>query len=186
VRHGILKTPARRFFNRLVIAAYAGGFASAGLYAYYSQLAFGIYPLRQYGGRDASLRGLAKLAARGNAVLIFPQGEHTRPERERTGDPEARFRPGVAVLAQVLDAAVVPFGLAGTERMMPAFLEEYHGPTIANIPVSITRGPLAIAFGKPLTLQPGEDPHDFAARLQEASFALTRQAENALTGERVK
>ena len=186
VRHGIRKTPARRFFNRLVIAAYAGGFASAGWYAKYSQIAFGIYPLRQYGGRDASLRGLAKLAGLGNAVLIFPQGEHTRPELERAGDARARFKPGVGVLAQALDAAVVPFGLAGTERMMPPFLEDYHGPTIANIPVSIKRGPLAIAFGAPLRIAPDETPHAFATRLQEASFALTREAEAALNGRRAK
>jgi len=186
IRHGLLKTPARRFFNRLVIAAYAGGFASAGLYAKYSQLAFGIYPLRQYAGRDASLRGLAKLAAAGNAVLIFPQGAHTEPELEQADALEARFRPGVGLLAQALDAAVVPFGLAGTEIMMPAHLEKYHGPTIANIPVSIKRGPLAIAFGPPLRPDPNEDPHAFAARLQDASFALARQAEQALAGKRVK
>jgi 1-acyl-sn-glycerol-3-phosphate acyltransferase len=186
VRHGLLKTPARRLAGRLVVTAYAGGFAAAGLYATYSRLAFGIYPLRQYGEREASLRGLARLAQAGNAVLIFPQGAHVRPEQERAGDPAARFRPGVAHLAAALDAAVVPFGLAGTEQLMPAYLEEYQGLTIANIPVSIRRGPLAIAFGAPLTPEPDEAPQAFAARLQDVSLALTRQAEGALTGERVK
>ena len=181
IRHGLKQTAARRFFNRLVVAAYAGGFASAGVFARYAQVAFGVYPLRQYGEREASLRGLAKLAGAGNAVLIFPQGEHTDPDREITNDPRARFRPGVAHLAAALDAAVVPFGLAGSEKLMPAHLENYHGPTIANIPVSITRGPLAIAFDKPLRLEPGEDPHAFAARLQEVCFALARRAEAAQT-----
>jgi 1-acyl-sn-glycerol-3-phosphate acyltransferase len=179
IRFALKQTAARRFFNRLVVAAYAGGFQSAGLYAYYSQVAFGIYPLRQYGEREASLRGLAKLAAAGNGVLIFPQGEHTEPEREIAGDAQARFRPGVAHLAAALDAAVVPFGLAGSEKMIPPRLEEYHGPTIANIPVSIKRGPLAVAFGRPLRLEPGEQPHAFAARLQDVCFALARQAEAA-------
>jgi len=75
---------------------------------------------------------------------------------------------------------VVPFGLAGTERVMPPFLEEYRGLLIAGVPVSLKRRPLAIAFGQPLTLEPGEEPHAFAARLQDACYALARQAEQAL------
>ena len=186
VRRGLARTAARRLAGRLVIPAYAGGFAKAGLYARYSMLAFGVYPLRQYGERDASLRGLARLAAAGNAVLIFPQGAHTRPEDERAGKPEARFRPGVAHLAAALEAAVVPFGIAGTERLMPPFVEEFKGLKIANIPVAVRRGPVALAFGAPLTPQPGETPQEFTARLQEASFALSRQAEQALSGVKVK
>ena len=44
------------------------------------------------------------------------------------------------------------------------------------------RGPLAIAFGAPLRRAEGESPRAFAARLQDASYALTRQAEAALEG----
>jgi len=51
---------------------------------------------------------------------------------------------------------------------------------IAGIPVAITRGPLAIAFGPPLRRGPEETPRAFAARLQESSYALTREAERAL------
>jgi hypothetical protein len=46
--------------------------------------------------------------------------------------------------------------------------------------VALRRGPLAIAFGAPLMLQPDESPHAFAARLQAVSYALTRQAEQAI------
>ena len=180
IRHSLRRTPARLLADRLVIAAQAGGFASAGLYAKYAMLAFGLYPLRQRGDREASLRRLAEIANAGNAVLIFPQGIHARPERERADDPATRFRPGVAHLAAALEAVVVPFGLAGTERVMPAHLDDYKGLVIAGIPISIRRGPLAIAYGAPLTLQPDEAPAGFAARLQAASYALTRQAEAAL------
>ena len=181
--HGLAKTPARRLVRRLIVAVYAGGFATAGLFAKYGSLAFGLYPLRQYGDRDASLRGLARLAQAGNAVLIFPQGQHVHPEQERTGDPAARFRPGVAYLATGLEAAVVPFGLAGTERAMPPSIAGFKGRVIAGIPVQIARGPLAIAFGTPLSLEPGETPQAFTARLQQASYALTRRAEQALGDE---
>jgi 1-acyl-sn-glycerol-3-phosphate acyltransferase len=179
VRHGLLRTPARRLAWRLVVAAGARGFGSARWWASYGILAFGLYPLRMYGEREASLRGLARLAERGNAVLIFPQGVHARPAQESAGAPAVAFRAGVAHLAAALDAAVAPFGLAGAERMVPAFLEEFHGPIIAGIPVSVRRGPLAIAFGPPLRLEPGEAPPDFAARLQTVCYALTRQAEAA-------
>jgi 1-acyl-sn-glycerol-3-phosphate acyltransferase len=148
----------------------------------YGKLALGNYPQRQYGDRTASLRSLARLAEAGNPILIFPQGAHIQPEAERAGDPAAQFRPGVAHLSAALNAAVVPFGLAGTERVMPPYLEDYQGLTIAGIPVAIKRGPLAIAFGAPLTPVPGEAPTAFAARLQEASFRLARQAEQALRG----
>ncbi len=79
----------------------------------------GLYPLHQHGDRDASLRGLVGLAGAGNAILIFPQGVHATPAQERAGDSAVRFRPGVALLAEALDAAVVPFGLAGTEQLIP-------------------------------------------------------------------
>jgi long-chain acyl-CoA synthetase len=180
VRFGLSRTPARGLERRLVIAAGAGGEGWRSPLARYGVVAFGLYPLQQVQDRDASLRGLVRIAQTGNAVLIFPQGTHARPEQERAGDPEVRFRPGVAHLAMALGASVVPFGLAGTERVMPPYLDEFHGLVVAGIPVSIKRRPLAIAFGPPLTLEPGEEPQAFAERLQEVCYGLTRQAEQAL------
>ena len=179
VRFGLRQTPARRLANRLVIAAGAAGQGWSSPLARYAVLAFGLYPLEQTRERDASLRALVRLGEAGNAVLIFPQGTHSRLEQEHANDPAVRFRPGVAHLAAALDAAVVPFGLAGTEQVMPAFLEEFKGPVIAGVPVSLRRRPLAIAFGQPLTLEPGEEPHAFARRLQDVCYALADLAEQA-------
>jgi long-chain acyl-CoA synthetase len=180
LRHALARTPARGLLGRLVTAVYAGGLAAAGPLARYGTLAFGLYPLRQYGQREASLRGLAQLARDGSPVLIFPQGAHVPPDLERANDPRAAFKPGVGHLAIGLRASVVPFGLAGSERVMPPTLEGHAGPVVAGIPVAIRRGPLAVAFGPPLRPQPGETAGAFAARLQEASFALSRRAEAAL------
>jgi 1-acyl-sn-glycerol-3-phosphate acyltransferase len=180
VRQGLARTPGRRLVRRLAIATGAEIFGQAGPLAQFGVLAFGLYPLQQYGGRAGSLRRLAQLAEAGNAVLIFPQGHHIRPADEQAGDSEAAFRPGVAHLAVALDAAVIPFGLAGTEHLMPPFLNEFKGLVIAKIPVAIRRGPLAIAFGAPLTPHPDEPPPVFTARLQAACFALAREAEAAL------
>ncbi len=183
VRASLRRTPARRLAGRLVVATGAGAFQAAGPLARFGVLAFGLYPLRQRGEQDASLRGLAKLAGKGNALLIFPQGAHVDPASERAGDPRASFRTGAAHLALALEAPVVPFGLAGTERILPPHADEFKGPKIAGIPVAIHRGPLAIAFGAPLRPEPGETPAAFTARLQTASFALARQAEAALQGD---
>jgi hypothetical protein len=73
----------------------------------------------------------------------------------------------------------VPFGLAGTEALMPPFLGDYHGPVIAGVPVSFARTTLAIAIGAPLAVQPNESAPAFAERLQAAAYALTREAEAA-------
>ncbi len=183
VRYALWHSPARRLVRRLVVAAAAGGFGTLRLHHWWTILALGLYPLRQHGDREASLRGLVRLAAAGNALLIFPQGAHARPAQERAGAPAARFRPGVALLAEALDAPVVPFGLAGTERLIPPTLEGFRGPVIAGIPAQVTRGPLAIAFGAPLRLAADEAPEAFAARLQAVCYALTRQAEAALAAE---
>lgn len=183
VRAALAKTPAANLTDRLVVAARANAFDTIpGFVTWYSILAFGMYPLRQYGEQDVSLRGLARLVELGNPLLIFPQGRHTRPEDEREGNPAADFKPGVGHLATALGAAVVPFGLAGTEEVMP---EE--GPVIVNVgdtPIRLKKGPLAIAFGEPLSLEPGETPLAFTRRLQAACFALARQCEAALAKEK--
>jgi long-chain acyl-CoA synthetase len=182
VKRGLTVTPAGKLGRKLVIAA---NLANAGPAAWIGIVTFGTYPLNQTAERDASLRGLAKLLQQGNAVLIFPQGKHADPPLELIDDPSVRFRPGVAHLVEALDAEVVPFGIAGTERLMPAHVEQYHGLVIAGVPVSITRGPLAIAFGPPVRMNDGETPREFTARLQDVCYALTRQAEAAIDGHSV-
>ena len=121
--------------------------------------------MRQYGEQDTSLRGLARLAQEGHAILIFPQGKHILPEAERAGDPDAHFRPGVGHLASALDATVVPFGLAGTEVVFPNV--DRAPLMIGDIPVVLRKGPVAIVFGAPLEMEPNETPTEFARRLQE-------------------
>ncbi len=182
VRYGLAHTPARRLARRLAVATSASEMNLAGAWSWYGRLAFGLIPLQQRGERTSSLRDLIRAARAGNAVLLFPQGQHIPPEDERAGAPGAAFRPGLAHLAAALDAAVVPFGLAGTEKLVPPHRETFEGFVLGGVPVSITRGPLAIAFGEPLRLEPGETPGAFTQRVQAASFALTRRAEAALAG----
>ena len=188
VRRALARTTGRRRGWRLVTAIAAGGFNSGGpkfghgmgLYPWYGILALGLFPLRQHAERGESLRRLVQVASAGNDVLIFPQGTHARPADERAANATDAFHPGVAHLARALAANVVPFGVAGTERVMPPDPSRFGGPLIAGIPVAVTRGPLAIVFGPQQTITPDESAEVFATRLQDVCFGLTRQAERAL------
>lgn len=179
VQVGLQRSPARRLTRRLVVAAGADGVGWRSPLARYVAFAFGLYPLARGERRAASLDGLVDLARAGNAVLIFPQGQHTRPEEDLSDHSGVHFKPGVAYVAAALDATVVPFGLAGSEEAMPAFLDQYHGRVIAGVPVSLAHVPLAIAFGKPTRRADDESPRAFAVRLEGQCYALARQAQLA-------
>jgi 1-acyl-sn-glycerol-3-phosphate acyltransferase/acyl carrier protein len=180
VRRAIAMTSGPSTSRRLLVATAAGA-AWRSLWSRYAVLAFGLYPLQRERDRERSLRRLVHLAQAGNDVLIFPQGTHARPCEEHADDARVRFRPGVAHIAAALQCPVVPFGLAGTDLMMPPFLDDFHGHVIAGVPVAFRRGPLAIAFGPRLVVGPDEEPAAFASRLQATCYDLTRTAEQALT-----
>ncbi|HEY3063933.1 MAG TPA: AMP-binding protein [Chloroflexota bacterium] len=179
IRLGIGRSPARRFARRLVVAALAEGEGWRSPLSRYAAAAFGLYPLDRLRNREASLRRLADLARQGNAVLIFPQGTHARPSEERGDPPAVRFKTGVAHVAEALDAPVVPFGLAGTELAMPPFLDDFHGPIVAGVPVAIKRTTLAIAFGAPMRPEVNETAQDFTERLEKVSYELAALADRA-------
>jgi long-chain acyl-CoA synthetase len=182
VRVALGRSPARRFSRRLVIAAMAEGEGWRSPLARYVAAAYGLYPLDRLAHREASMRRLASLARRGNAVLIFPQGTHTRPADERGDPPAARFKTGVAHVAEALGAPVVPFGLAGTEVAMPPFVEDMQGPVIGGVPVSLKSTPLAIVFGPPQRQVLDESAQQFAERLERLSYGLAAQADAARGG----
>jgi 1-acyl-sn-glycerol-3-phosphate acyltransferase len=166
----------------MIVATAAVVMASAGPLGYFGMAAFRLYPIKQYRDREASLRRLAELAALGNPVLIFPQGYHAAREDEIAGRPAADFKAGVAHLAEALDAVVVPFGISGTEKIVPAHIEGHRGVVIGGIPVKITPGPAAVVFGAPVRRGRDESAQGFTDRLQALCFALTDRADALLAG----
>lgn len=129
----VLAAVGPKLRRRLVISTAAEGFADAGPLATVGILVFGLYPLRPVGQREESLRGLARLGTQGNVLLVFPQGRHTHP------DEEAPFKPGVAHLAHSLEAPVVPFGLAGTERVISPGVDYRSGLAFQGVPLELKR-----------------------------------------------
>jgi 1-acyl-sn-glycerol-3-phosphate acyltransferase len=166
----------------MIVAMASETFPRNAVPALYVRLAYGVYSLQRRADRDASLRELVRLAREFRApVLIYPQGTYSDPTREELDDPSVRFRPGVAHLAAAMETAVVPFGLAGPERILSPLVGRTSGPRVVGlIPVWPDRGPLAIAFGVPLRIEPGESPHAFTQRLQQSCYLLSCQAEQAL------
>lgn len=185
IRRAIAEHAGAGAADRLAIAASSAIVGRAGLLGRFATTAFGLFPLRQYGGQEESLRRLAQIADRGSSILIFPQGHHTDPAAEQAGDPAADFKPGVGRLAIDLERPVLPFGLAGSERIVPYRVPEtFNGLVLAGIPVAIKRQPVAIAFGAPMRPEAGENPAAFARRLQAVCFALSRRAEATLDAAR--
>jgi hypothetical protein len=88
----------------------------------------------------------------------------------------------VGLLASALAAPVVPCGLAGTERLLADCLSgARRGALLYAAARRLRRGPVVVAFGAPLSVESGEAPAAFTARLQAACFALNQTAEAVRT-----
>ena len=121
-------------------------------------LLFGAFPLpQQLGQVGDTLRYAGELAEGGLCILIYPEGK-----RSRDGLVQP-FKSGVGLLARELDLPVIPVGIRGTFESLSVH---------DSWP---RRGPVRIAFGRPLRLKEGETPDQLAARLEAAVRQLTGQ-----------
>jgi long-chain acyl-CoA synthetase len=183
IKRAIAESPAHAHADKLVIAASSVIVGRAGILGKFITVAMGLFPMRQYGGQDESLRRLAEISDAGNTILIFPQGHHTNPDDEIRGNPSAGFKTGIGKLALDLELPVLPFGLAGTQNVLAAHPpENFTGFVINGIPVRLKKHPVVIAFGSLVVPAPGESAAALTARVQDACFALSRSAEVALAG----
>lgn len=102
----------------------------------------GTIPVFRGSGSDEPLHAAAEALDAGEVVVILPQG--TIPRGEQFFDPALQGRPGVARLAAMTGAPVVPMGLWGTEKVWP---RNSRLPKFLNVltppPVKITVGPPA-------------------------------------------
>jgi long-chain acyl-CoA synthetase len=184
IKRAIAESAASAHADKLVIAASSVIVGRAGILGKFITVAMGLFPMRQYGGQDESLRRLAEISDAGNTILIFPQGHHTNPADEIRGDPSAGFKTGIGKLALDLELPVLPFGLAGTQEVVAAHPpENFTGLVINGIPVRLNKRQVAIAFGALVVPSPGESASALTARVQDACFALSRAAEAALAGQ---
>nr|WP_240942673.1 lysophospholipid acyltransferase family protein [Planosporangium thailandense] len=124
-------------------------------------------PVDRSGGR-ASLMALdaaLPVLRTGNVLGIYPEG---------TRSPDGRLyrgRPGVAKLALDAEAAVVPVGLLGTEKIQPV------GARLPRVGV-----PVEMRVGKPLDLSQWRDVTVDSRVLREITAAIMAEI-RALTGQ---
>ena len=73
---------------------------------------YGVHPLDRMGADLRALnRAKSQLAVEGRVIILFPEGTRSRNQILQSG------KPGVAHLASITGAPIVPFGLAGTSKL---------------------------------------------------------------------
>ena len=97
---------------------------------------------------------ITALLANGWHVILFPEGT-----RSRSGEL-GRFRSGVAHLARLSSARVLPVWLGGTDDLMPVGARW------------LQRGTITVRGGEPMNVRPDESNGAFLDRLRAAIVAL--------------
>lgn len=97
-------------------------------------------PIDQDGIGIEGIRNITERLARGQVVLVFPEGE-------RTADGDmGRFKAGVALIFRKLDIPVVPAAIVGAYFAWPRW-RKYPIPSPAFLPT--TERSIGVAFGRP-------------------------------------
>ena len=118
----------------------------------------GSFPVKRGGADRTALKRARQLLAKGEALLVFPEG--TRSPDGRLGPPE----PGVAMLAHGAKAPIVPVYIAGTDV---AFSKAHRGWHLASP---------EIRYGKILRFE-----EEYARKAdRETLEAITRQIMEAI------
>jgi long-chain acyl-CoA synthetase len=113
---------------------------------------FNVFPLPRGAGLRQSFAHAGEAMDQGYHVLVFPEGRRSRDGRLQA------FEPGIGLLAQECQVPVQPIRVEGL-----GLRDGKRWPK---------RGTVAIRLGAPLTMEPGEEPQAFTARLQAAVAAL--------------
>jgi 1-acyl-sn-glycerol-3-phosphate acyltransferase len=117
-------------------------------YALASGFWINTFPFDRGGGQRRGLAAAAAHLREGRNVLLYPQGT-------RGAGPDA-YRAGVAELALVADAPIVPIRITGSALIMPK------GRGLNR------RARTTIRFNRPIHPRPGETPQELTRRLLEA------------------
>ncbi|MCC6485553.1 MAG: AMP-binding protein [Armatimonadetes bacterium] len=117
------------------------------------QTLFNVYPFSRESQVRSSLEYTGRLLDRGFSIMLFPEGHMAR---------DGKLQPiklGAGLIAVEMGVPVVPIGVAGVEKMVPANAEGLMMPRRASATVVI---------GKPLTFIRETSYEDAATRIHEA------------------
>jgi long-chain acyl-CoA synthetase len=115
---------------------------------------FNVFPLPRTSGFRRSFEHAGRALDAGYSVLIFPEG------RRSAGGRLAGFRAGIGLLAKESGTPVLPVALVGLGGMKSGQTEWFRS------------GRLRIRVGRPLRLDPAEDPAAITRVLEEAERRL--------------
>ena len=164
--------------RKVVFLAKAEYFTGTGVRGWISRTWFeglGMVPVNRDDTRSAldSLEVALDVLGRGEAFGLYPEGSRSRDGRLYRG------RTGVAQLALVSGAPIVPVGLIGTDRLQPVGSRL---PRLARV---------TVRFGEPILAQgeydgvaPGRARRDLTDRVMRAIQELTGQEEAGVYNER--
>ncbi|MFH1208863.1 MAG: AMP-binding protein [Candidatus Omnitrophota bacterium] len=148
----------RRILEKIAPATWRGFFDAPaskpwlrlwkGFEFYFASAGFNSYLFDPEKGIKKSMEHTGWLLDRGYNILLFPEGARTR-----TGRMEP-FKPGIGMMASVLNVLVVPVGIKGLFEILPVQ---------RNFP---RRGEVTVRFGKPIFFS-GESHPAIAKRLEQ-------------------
>jgi 1-acyl-sn-glycerol-3-phosphate acyltransferase len=150
----LLTTIPDRFRHRTVVAAGADYFFDKRWKGYLWAFSINAIPFERLRTSPKSVRLFTQMLADGWSVLIFPEGGRTPHGWSQ------RHSAGPAFIAIRSNVPVVPVHLEGTRRI----LRKGTG--------RITPSTTTVTFGSPLHAFDGEDPRDFAVRIEAAVAVL--------------
>ena len=150
----LLTTLPVEWQRKVAVGAAADYFFDAWWRAVGSALAFATFPIER-GGVGLSDTP-TRLLDEGWSLVMFPEGTRSPDGWTR------RFRLGAAYLAAAAGVPVVPIGLVGSYAAMPRG-RSWPKPG---------RPEVHVRYGRPLTVQPGEEARAFGGRISAATATL--------------
>lgn len=120
--------------------------------------AYRAFGFDRHGPPLRSLRTASQLVQRGWSLLLYPEGT-----RSRNGEV-GQFKPGVAVLARLTGAAVIPIFVNGGRDILPP------GSRLPR------RAHAVVVFGHPMRIHEGESAEAFTHRVRDQVRRLERTA----------
>jgi long-chain acyl-CoA synthetase len=109
---------------------------------------FNVFPLPQGAGFRRSFAHAGAAMDHGMHVILFPEG------RRSADGTLASFQSGIGLLARDSAAPVLPVAMAGLGELKQRKRRWFRSGTVT------------IRVGEPITMQPGESPQEFTARLE--------------------
>jgi 1-acyl-sn-glycerol-3-phosphate acyltransferase len=150
----LLTTLPERFRHRTVVAAGADYFFDKRWKAAMWAFAINAIPFERTRASPKSLRLCGQMLSDGWSLVIFPEGG-----RSPSGWGQEHTA-GAAWLALRAKVPIVPVHLEGTRRVLRKGANRIR-PSVTNV-----------TFGPPLRAAEGDDPRDFAARIEKAIAEL--------------